>query len=880
MNGTSGPTQNKMLGALKRVGRDAFARFDAWKNEVTGFGTERDKSTYGKVVAQGSLSDPTISALYHGDDMAARMVDIVPDEMLREGFGFETKDDGLDEALNAKFEDLNACAKFADGIRWGRCYGGSVIVIGADDGRDASLPLVPERVRDINYLYVVDRRLLWPASYYTTPGHPKLGQVETYFVTSLNAYQSSMVTVHESRLLIFRGSKTGDIERLALASWDLSILQRPFDVLRSFNTGWRAVETMLTDGNQAIFKMTGLAEAISSGNMNLIQKRAGLTDLYRSVMRAMVIDAESDESFERSAAEFRAIPDVLEKFMLRLAAAAQVPVTILMGQSPAGMNATGESDFRWFYDRIRAQQTTMLAPQIRKLAEIWIRSKAGARKMPKSIGVKFPALWTEAPLQAAQTRKAIADGDAVYITNQAILPDEVAIQRFAPGGFGQELILSPEGVKAREGALSADLGHLGDEPIAPEDATTSTEDVVQTLTLTPSDLAAITTVNEGRASVGLPHLTGPDGALTLPQFKAKYATVIAEAATAEQGGPSPSPAAGRFDATASRMFEMHRKIDETGVSGTGHVADGVEFADGTCVLRWKTSTPGTTVFATREHMMKVHGHDGKTELRCADGSRYDSSEARDVEFMPALYMRARAALRLDFNEDQPRDEQGRFGEGGGAGPSGSKSEALATHSAKRTDAAIAWDESMVERDEQGRFGAGGAQGPSGSKASAVGAGGAPRGSSTQALKAWAHAKAEGVTSEVMKGAASGGFSLRPFAAAPSPSEGVMVSLPTSAGLNTVVEMKSDTKESDVREAVKAWVEKAMVHAAQNAETYLGGFAERDATGKLVAFHFDVSQRFPESQVDRAVQVGRERNQISVWHLSKGQEIKTGGTGRD
>ncbi len=39
-----------------------------------------------------------------------------------------------------------------------------------------------------------------------------------------------------------------------------------------------------------------------------------------------------------------------------------MPVTILMGQSPAGMNATGESDFRWHYDRIKSRQTLHIAP--------------------------------------------------------------------------------------------------------------------------------------------------------------------------------------------------------------------------------------------------------------------------------------------------------------------------------------------------------------------------------------------------------------------------------------------------------------------------------------------------------------------------------------
>lgn len=61
-----------------------------------------------------------------------------------------------------------------------------------------------------------------------------------------------------------------------------------------------------------------------------------------------------------------------------------------------------------------------------------------------------------------------------------------------------------------------------------------------------------------------------------------------------------------------RRFMMHRAVDETGVSGAGYIADGVAFDDGTVVVRWRTATPGTTMFASLEHAQAVHGHGGKT----------------------------------------------------------------------------------------------------------------------------------------------------------------------------------------------------------------------------------------------------------------------------
>ena len=64
-----------------------------------------------------------------------------------------------------------------------------------------------------------------------------------------------------------------------------------------------------------------------------------------------------------------------------------------------------------------------------------------------------------------------------------------------------------------------------------------------------------------------------------------------------------------------KTFRLLRHEDETGLSGTGYVAEGVQFTDGTVALRWLTDTPTTEILPTLEVVMKLHGHEGKTALR-------------------------------------------------------------------------------------------------------------------------------------------------------------------------------------------------------------------------------------------------------------------------
>ncbi len=223
------------------------------------------------------------------------------------------------------------------------------------------------------------------------------------------------------------------------------MLQRPHEVLLQFNTGWKAVEVMLTDANQAVFKSAGLGDALAAENAGeYIKKRLEVIDMMRSVLRAIAIDAgtkdEPGEEFTRQSVSFEAIPQTLDKLMLRLASAVQIPVTILMGQSPAGMSATGDSDFRWFYNRIKSEQHYNLAPRIRKLVKMLLRTKESPLKQePKKIEITFPDLWTLDPLQEGQRNQAVATADAAYVTAGVFLPEEVALVRSQPGGMYKDL---------------------------------------------------------------------------------------------------------------------------------------------------------------------------------------------------------------------------------------------------------------------------------------------------------------------------------------------------------------------------------------------------------------------------------------------------------
>lgn len=67
-----------------------------------------------------------------------------------------------------------------------------------------------------------------------------------------------------------------------------------------------------------------------------------------------------------------------------------------------------------------------------------------------------------------------------------------------------------------------------------------------------------------------------------------------------------------------RRFELHRDVDASGISGTGVVAQGVQFSTGDCVLGWLTAVRSVAVYRCTEDVIAIHGHGGATRLVWVD----------------------------------------------------------------------------------------------------------------------------------------------------------------------------------------------------------------------------------------------------------------------
>lgn len=446
--------------------RDLVA--DGWENIVTGLGTSRDKRLGAQVKPVLPVTNRAmLDDLYHGDDMAKKIASRAPADMVRKWISLtvDTGDEGVsgkeseiaDDILQ-ELNGLDAISVFREALTWARVFGGSLIYVGVDDGGggiDSQAEPLAASVRAVEFLEVYDRFDVTVDSYYTdvaADGLSKYGTPKTYRIEN---YQKAggatipSVIVHESRMLRLDGPITSRRRRQRNNGWNDSVYTAMMSTLSDSAMAWGGIAHLLQDFAQGVFKMKGLGDAVAANETDLVLTRMRMMDLCRSLVRAIPVDAD-DEEFTRQVTPVSGLGELMDRMMLRMAAAADMPVTVLFGVSPAGLNSTAEGDLSIWYDWVESAQESDLRPPLTRLIDILLASVQGPTrgKEPDGWELTFNKLWQLDEKELAEARKIQADTDAIYIDTNVLEPDEVAASRFAGESYSFETILDKEAREA------------------------------------------------------------------------------------------------------------------------------------------------------------------------------------------------------------------------------------------------------------------------------------------------------------------------------------------------------------------------------------------------------------------------------------------------
>lgn len=662
-------------------------REDGYVNLLNKYGTKQDNSEAYKFEREPVIPDMQLTGLYEGNGLFSKIIDTPAEEALKHGFDLNLKSDELNAFVEDALDDLEWEEKAATAIKWARLYGGALIVMLIDDGRGLEEPVDWEHIRSIDELRVYERSIVQPdyASLYQQDyggkgvGNrvSKFGQPEYYYVSSI--YGS--FKVHESRCLVFRnGVLPEQTSNATYLFWGMPEYVRIRRALRETVTAHTDSVKLLERSVQAIYSMKGLASLLTTDDgENQVLKRLQLVDTSRGLLNSIAIDSEG-EQYDFKTFQFSGVKDVIDATCNMLSALTNIPQTILFGRSPAGMNATGDSDFESYYNFVEKIQRLMLKRNLRTLLDVVFRAGIASGDVAEEPDYKleFKPLWSLSDTEQAavdqtkaQTALVKAQTAQAYVDMQALDPTEVRRRLASDEEFDVEDIISEDD----EDDLLQSL--LGTEPSAMSDVEAAQKNIEQgqapggeeqSATVAPTATPPTTNADATDTDYGVGVLVVQDGRF-LCGTRLKGGSVGGPGGHIE-AGESPEDAAIRetqeeFGITPKDLMPVAFLSDLKPPYCPSHVFLCTDFDGSIRCDDGEMTSPG---FITAEKV---------AELSTQNPERLFLPFAQSITALldvlssnPGLTSDAQNAKmkdRMDFNEaDHPRDENGQFAEGKGS----------------------------------------------------------------------------------------------------------------------------------------------------------------------------------------------------------------------
>lgn len=397
---------------------------DTLANLVSGLGTAKDKTT-GNFHYFTPRSQAEIQAAYRGNWIARKIVDVPAFDMLREWRDWQA-DDEQRTLIEAAEKALGLQAKYLDAVKRARRDGGSAILIG-DGAPDPSQPLIPDSIGQggIRYLTVLGRWEIAPGAIDRDPTSDWFGQPAYYTLASA---AKGVQQIHPSRVIRLLGAPVLDVLHEGTAQgWGDSVLEAVMDAVDQATSSAAYVNAMLPEAKQDVISVPGLSNYLSTAEgTSALTERFAYAARMKSMFGMLLLEGDGKspegEVFEQKQISFAGLPDVVRLYLSIAAGAADIPATRLLGKSPDGQNATGDSDTRNYYDRVAAEQKVEFGPRIAPLDELLIRHALGVR--PPEVWYQWNPLYQSSQAEKATTLKTMADA-IVAINGTALVPSEV-----------------------------------------------------------------------------------------------------------------------------------------------------------------------------------------------------------------------------------------------------------------------------------------------------------------------------------------------------------------------------------------------------------------------------------------------------------------------
>ena len=256
-----------------------------------------------------------------------------------------------------------------------RLYGSGILVFILADNMPSE-PLDIDRIRpgDLLDIQVYDRYETTVRDRVHDFGSGMFNRADTYNITPR---AGGSFVVHRSRTIRFDGISSlteGGFIQYDI-DWGVSELIPVIETIVNDHAVASAVSHLVQETSFPVLKIPDLRESLAGelpeAGEPTIHDIARLFNDSKSVYRTVLLDSEDDLS--RLGVDLAGIPELMDRYHERVAAAADIPVSRFLGTSPRGLNATGNYEITVYAQTVAANQQKKIAPALDILDPILAR---------------------------------------------------------------------------------------------------------------------------------------------------------------------------------------------------------------------------------------------------------------------------------------------------------------------------------------------------------------------------------------------------------------------------------------------------------------------------------------------------------------------------
>lgn len=399
--------------------------FDGFKNVMKGLGGSKDPRQSVSYQNGMLIDQMTANNLYVYNWLAAKVVDIPIDDATRKWRNLLIPDPDKKKEIETSVSEFDVKGKINLAAKWARVFGGSVI-LAIIEGEDLIEPLDIEHIKHgaLKNFIVLDRHNIYPDSINRDILSVNFGKPEFYTVSR------SGQKIHHTRLVKFDGVVSTLMEYEQQNYWGVSIFTKLWEPISDSQVVSQSINNLIYESNIDVYRINGFNALIAEGQDDLAVKRLKLAHEMKSIVNGIALDKEDE--YDKKSNTFANLPDIDDRFIQKVSGAANIPVTRLLGISPAGQNATGESDMLNYYDNVQSIQENELRPKIDWMDSIIVASATGSNE---SFDYEFKPLKQLTEIEQADVELKKAQRDQTYLDQDIINGGDVLAELAESGTY-------------------------------------------------------------------------------------------------------------------------------------------------------------------------------------------------------------------------------------------------------------------------------------------------------------------------------------------------------------------------------------------------------------------------------------------------------------